>query len=154
MTEFTWITLGLFLHVLVAIAGIGPMFVIPLMDRLATSPAPFQSLRTAIKIQRTYVFALLAQLLTGAWLMLDSKYDEILGKQMWLHTSFLFWLIAGSLASGFNLPRSKKALAAAEAGDASRSAALLAPVEKFTGPAVAILTVLIVLLMVWKPVAS
>lgn len=154
MNREAWVTIALFLHVIVAIAGIGPLFVIPLMERLSGDVAPFQNLRTAITVQRTLAVSLVLQLFTGTALMMAPRFDGILGKQVWLHTSFLLFLIAAGVATGFNLPRTKKALRAAEGGDQVLTARLLSPVEKITGPLVSLLMVLIVLLMVWQPTAS
>jgi hypothetical protein len=97
---------------------------------------------------------LVVQLLTGVGLIFTPHNQYIrddFGKYWWLQTSMLLFVIAGGIASGYNLPRIRKALEASEAGDTTTAATLLAPVEKITGPILGVLGAIIIVLMVWQP---
>jgi len=153
VSDFTTYTLGLILHVLSAIVLLGPAFLLPLVPRVIAGTPPTPVLKLMLLIERYVAIFFVVQLFTGIWLILEADFASF-GKQVWLHTSILLFVIAAGLSTGFQMPRVRKALAASERGDAAEVARLLRPAEKVVGPILGVLMVVIVVLMVWQPVAS
>jgi hypothetical protein len=146
-------TVLLVIHVLAAIVLLGPVYLNPWLPRIVdTSSVPV--LKVMKQIEQTAMIFLVVQLLTGVGLIFTDELQYIrddFGKYWWLQTSMLLFVIAGGIASGYNMPRVRKALEASEAGDQTAAAAILAPIEKITGPLLGVIGVLIIILMVWQP---
>lgn len=143
----------LFVHVFAAIALLGPTYLSPVLSKLRGDPPSPAILRVEAAISRYgAVFAVVA-LLTGGWLIGVSPItsDGRFAGATWLHIGMFLFFVAAGLATGFVGPRVKKALAAAESGDAATARRLLAPIEGGVGPLVGLLGAVIVYLMVVKP---
>jgi uncharacterized membrane protein len=100
---FGWI---LILHILAAIAVIGPAFVVPVIRRSARTADQF---RFAFEV--TNKLAILPKIggavliITGVWLMIISKMGL---SQMWLNISILLSLLMVATIDGLIGPRIKK----------------------------------------------
>ena len=147
-------TLLLVIHVLAAIALLGPTYLLPFLPKLVASPMPHPVLQVVAHIERMVTIFVVVQLATGVGLIFTDELQYLrddFGSYWWLHVSMLLFLIAAGIGTGFNLPRTRQALAASTAGDTDRAEALLAPVEKVTGPVLGLLGTVIIVLMVWQP---
>jgi hypothetical protein len=148
-------TLLLVLHVLAAIALLGPTFLFPALPKLGDATS-VPLLKVSHHIERMVMIFVVAQLVTGLGLIFSDELSYVrddVGRQWWLWVSILLFVVAAGIGTGYNAPRYRQALAAAEAGDQSAAAALLQPVEKVTGPLLGLLAVVIIVLMVWRPTA-
>jgi hypothetical protein len=73
------------------------------------------------------------------------------GDARWLHISIALFLVYAGLGTGFAAPRMRKAVAAAQAGDAAGVRRLLDPLDKVVGPILGLLMAAILYLMLIKP---
>jgi hypothetical protein len=147
-------TLLLLIHIFAAIALLGPTYLLPFLPKLVGSPVPHPVLAVIMHIERMVAIFVVVQLVSGVGLIFTDQLQYIrddFGSYWWLHLSMLLFLIAAGIGTGFNLPRTRKALAASSAGDTGTAEALLAPVEKVTGPVLGVLGTVIIVLMVWQP---
>ena len=138
----------LFLHVLSVIVGLGPTFALPGLVKLrgdAPSPAV---LRMEFVICRYASIGLGVILLTGLGLISESpKVIGGFGEARWLHTAITLFLVYAGLVTGFVIPRMRKAITAAEAGNADKVRRLLNPLDKVVGPVLGLLLAAILYLM-------
>ncbi|GEM_PF-896804 len=141
----------LFLHVLSAVALLGPTFVLPFTARLRGKPLSVPLLKAEAQIGRMVTLFALVQAATGAWLIWLGHWNKHFGAAKWLHVSIVVFVIAAGLGTGYAEPRGRRALARAEQGDDDGAEALLAPVDRIVGPILAVLSVSLVFLMVYKP---
>jgi uncharacterized membrane protein len=142
----------LFLHVLSVIVGIGPTFALPgLMKLRGDAPSP-AVLRVEYIISRYASIGLGVILVTGLGLISESPaVIGQFGEARWLHISIGLFVIYAGLGTGFAAPRMRKAVAAAEAGDAAAVRRLLNPLDKVVGPILGLLLAAILYLMLIKP---
>jgi uncharacterized membrane protein len=143
----------LFLHVLSVIVGIGPTFALPgLMKLRGDAPSP-AVLRVEYIISRYATIGVGVILVTGLGLISESPavYIGGFGEAKWLHISLGLFLIYAGLGTGFAAPRMRKAVAAAQAGDADGVRRLLDPLDKVVGPILGLLLAAILYLMLVKP---
>jgi uncharacterized membrane protein SirB2 len=143
----------LFLHVLSVIVGLGPTFALPgLMKLRGDAPSP-AVLRVEYVISRYASIGLGVILLTGLGLISESPAVFIggFGEARWLHISITLFLIYAGLGTGFAAPRMRKAVTAAEAGNAVEVQRLLDPLDKVVGPILGLLLAAILYLMLIKP---
>jgi uncharacterized membrane protein len=142
----------LFLHVLSVIVGLGPTFALPgLMKLRGNAPSP-AVLRVEFVITRYASVGLGVILLTG--LLLISESPAVIGgfgEARWLHIGITLFIIYAGLATGFATPRMRKAIRAAEAGNAEKVQRLLDPLDKVVGPVLGVLMAVILYLMLNKP---
>jgi uncharacterized membrane protein len=142
----------LFLHVLSVIVGIGPTFALPgLMKLRGDAPSP-AVLRVEYIISRYASIGLGVILVTGLGLISESP--AVIGQfgdARWLHIAIALFVIYAGLGTGFAAPRMRKAVAAAEAGDADGVRRLLDPLDKVVGPILGLLLAAILYLMLIKP---
>jgi hypothetical protein len=149
-----FIVLGilLVLHVLAAIVGIGPAFVLPVLGKSAKSGSQLRFVFGLIKKVNNFPkIGGITLLVTGILLMIVSKIGFSL---MWLNLSLLLFIIIEVIIIGFVEPRMKKVaqLVMSSEGDDIPSGFIdsmkrIAPLEG----TVQILTILIIILMVVKP---
>ena len=142
----------LFLHVLSVIVGLGPTFALPGLTKLrgdAPSPAV---LRVEYIISRYASIGVGVILVTGLGLISESPavIDQF-GDARWLHISIALFIVYAGLGTGFAAPRMRKAVAAAQAGDAAAVRRLLDPLDKVVGPVLGLLLAAILYLMLIKP---
>jgi hypothetical protein len=134
----------LFVHVFAAIAMLGPIFLMPALMRMRGDPPSVTILRVEYVIEKYATGFTIVALATGAGLMSTSPLlEDRIREAVWLH-------MAG-LATGFVNPRIRKAVKAAEAGDAAEVRRLMDPVDKVVGPVLAVLVAVILYLMLIKP---
>ena len=142
----------LFLHVLAVIVGLGPTFALPGLVKLrgdAPSPAV---LRVEYVIGRYASIGLGVILLTGLGLISESPaVIGGFGEARWLHIAITLFLVYAGLATGYAAPRMRKAVNAAQAGDAAGVQRLLDPLDKVVGPILGLLMAAILYLMLIKP---
>jgi uncharacterized membrane protein len=96
----------LVLHILAAIAIIGPAFVMPIIRRSARTVGQLRfafSITTKLAIIPKIGGAVL--IITGVWLMIITKMGL---SQMWLNVSFLLLLLMVVMIDGLIEPRMKK----------------------------------------------
>ena len=147
-------TLLLVIHVFSAIALLGPTYLLPFLPQLVGDPTPNPLYRVAMHIERMVSIFVVVQLVTGVGLIFTDELTYIrddFGRHWWLHLSMTLFVIAAGIGTGYNLPRTRKALAASSAGDTATAEALMAPVEKVTGPLLGVMGSVIIVLMVWQP---
>ena len=142
----------LFLHVFAVIAMLGPTFALPAFMKLRGDPPSPVILRAENFIGRFAIWGLLVILVTGIGLISESPVVKgHFGDAHWLHLGIALFVVLAGLASGFALPRVRKAVTAADAGDGAAVRRLLDPLDKVVGPILAVLTAVIVYLMLAKP---
>jgi len=142
----------LFLHVFAVIAMLGPTFALPLFMKLRGDPPQPVILRAENLIGRFASWGLVVILVTGIGLISESPAVKgHFGDAHWLHLAIALFVVLAGLATGFAAPRTRKALAAAEAGDGAGVRRILDPLDKVVGPILAVLTAVIVYLMLAKP---
>jgi hypothetical protein len=140
------------LHVLAAIVGIGPAFVLPVLGKSAKSGSQLRFVFSLIeKVNKFPKIGGITLLVTGILLMIVSKTGFSL---MWLNLSLLLFIIIEVIIIGFVEPRMKKVakLVMSSQGDTiptgfADSMKGIAPLEG----TVHLLTLLIIILMVVKP---
>jgi hypothetical protein len=145
----------LVIHVLAAIALLGPTFLFPALPKLGDATS-VPLLKVSHHIERMVMIFVVLQLVTGLGLIFSDELSYVrddFGGHWWLWVSIVLFVVAAGIGTGYNAPRYRQALAAAEAGDQSTAATLLQPVEKVTGPLLGLLAVVIIILMVWRPTA-
>lgn len=143
----------LFVHVFTAIALLGPTYLLPFLVKLRGDPPSPAILRVEAVIERQVtVFAVVA-LLSGGWLIGVSPFtkDGGFAEARWLHLGMFLFFVAAGLATGYAAPRGRKALRAAERGDAETARKILDPLDKVVGPTLGLLGAAIVYLMINKP---
>ena len=160
MDRAFWISLFLFLHVMGAIAAVGPTLTYGLWVSLAERASPGErafTLRSISWIDRHLPTpAYMAQAVTGVFLI------GLEGWSFW-HTG---WLVTGVAiyaalvivavrvyAPAFRRQRELAETVAAEPDDGRAAAAYVAAAHTSTiyGAVVTVLTIVVVFLMVWKP---
>jgi hypothetical protein len=147
-------TLLLVVHVLAAIALLGPTYLLPFMPKLVGTPAPHPAMQVIGHIERRVTLFVVVQLVTGLGLIFTDELEylrEDFGNQWWLWVSMVLFVVAAGIGTGFNVPRTRKALEASAAGDSETAAKLIEPMEKITGPLLGVIGTVIIVLMVWQP---
>jgi len=149
-------TFMLVVHVLAAIALLGPTFLLPALPKLVGSPSPHPVLQVVGHIEQRVTAFAVVQLVTGLGLIFTDELEyvrsDFLG-QWWLWSSMALFVIAAGIGTGFNAPRVRKAVAASAAGNSAEAEELLAPIDKVTGPILGVMATVIIVLMVWQPSA-
>lgn len=143
-------TFWLVLHVLAVLVLAGPAFAMPYFRFSFTEPNIGQ-LRLANHLARSSALFLVVQLVTGIALLVASGDASAVGKEAWFSISMVLFIVLGGIGTGYNLPRLRKALKAAEAGDFPAVGALVKPVSDVTGPIASLVGAAILILMVWQP---
>lgn len=144
--------LVLFIHVFAAIAMLGPVFLSPALMRMRGDPPSVTILRVEALIETYSAGFTVVALATGAGLMSTSPLlEDRIGEAVWLHVAVTLFLITAGLGTGFVNPRVRKAVKAAEAGDAAEVRRLMDPVDKIVGPVISVLVAAILYLMLMKP---
>jgi uncharacterized membrane protein SirB2 len=142
----------LFLHVLSVVVGVGPTFALPgLMKLRGDAPSP-AVLQVEYVISRYASIGIGVILLTGIGLISESP--VVIGRfgdVRWLHIAITLFLIYAGLGTGFAAPRMRKAVKAAQAGNAVEVRRLLDPLDKVVGPVLGLLLAAILYLMLIKP---
>ena len=143
----------LFLHVLAVIVGVGPTFALPgLMKLRRDEPSP-ALLQAEYVISRYASIGLGVILLTGLGLISESPAVFLggFGEARWLHIGITLFVIYAGLGTGYAAPRMRKAVTAAQAGNATEVRRLLDPLDKVVGPILGVLLAAILYLMLIKP---
>ena len=142
----------LFLHVLAVIVGLGPTFALPGLMKLRGEPPSATVLRAEYVISRYATIGVGVILVTGLGLISESPLViGRFGEVRWLHIAITLFVVLAGLGTGFYHPRMRKAVKAAEAGDAAEVRRLLDPLDKVVGPILALLVAGILYLMLIKP---
>jgi hypothetical protein len=109
--------LVLFLHVLAAIALLGPTFVFPFLPGAVPPPYPMPVLRVMRLIEDMVLVFLFVQLATGVWLIWLGDWNDDFSAAKWLQVSIGLFIVAAGLGTGFQRPRLKRVLQLSERGD-------------------------------------
>jgi len=142
----------LLLHVLSVIAGLGPTYALPGLMKLRGDPPSAAVLRAEAVISRYATIAVVVILVTGIGLISTSPYVKgQFGDAHWLHLGIALFVVLAGLGTGYAAPRMRKAVSAAESGDAAGVHRLLDPLDKIVGPILGGLGAVIVYLMLVKP---
>jgi uncharacterized membrane protein len=140
------------LHVLAAIVGIGPAFVLPILGKSAKSGSQLRFVFGLIqKVNNFPKIGGITLLVTGILLMIVSKIGFSL---MWLNLSLLLFVIIEVIIIGFVEPRMKKVAQLVMSSDGDNIPSGFADSMKRIAPlegTVHLLTFLIIILMVVKP---
>ncbi|WP_248929831.1 DUF2269 family protein [Paenibacillus hamazuiensis] len=142
----------LILHILGAIAFIGPAFIMPVIRRSAKTAGQLQfAFDITAKLAWLPKAGGTALIVTGVWLMIIAKMGL---SQMWLNVSILLALLVVVAIDGVIEPRLKKIMKIVPKGQADEAPAEFAQAMKQIAPlelAVQLLMIAIVVLMVVKP---
>lgn len=142
----------LFVHVFAAIAMLGPVFLSPALMKMRGDPPSAAILRVEQVIGKYVAGFTVVALATGAGLMSTSPLlEDRIKEAVWLHIAVTLFFIAAGIGTGFVGPRVRKAVQAAETGDAAEVRRLMEPVDKFAGPVLSVLVAVILYLMLIKP---
>jgi hypothetical protein len=142
----------LFVHVFAAIAMLGPVFLSPALTKMRGDPPSAALLRVEQVIGKYVAGFTVVALATGAGLMSTSPLlEDRIKEAVWLHIAVTLFFIAAGIGTGFVGPRVRKAVQAAETGDAAEVRRLMEPVDKFAGPVLSVLVAVILYLMLIKP---
>lgn len=156
----TWFTILLLLHVFGAIVGLGPTFAFAIMGPMAGKEAPpggYVLSRAIVKIQKAQVapVAYVLQPLTGALLIFNrSSIRDNFWKEEWLVISVVLYAIimvvshqqVKSLRAMIEMMEQEKA-GTPEFGAAAKGTSM-------RGPILTVLTMIIIVLMIWKPLSE
>ena len=145
----------LVLHGLGAIIGFGPTFAYSVLGPLASKeqgPGGLAILRGMVGIERRFVLpiALVVQPVTGALLIFASKWKDDFFSHTWLWVSIVLYVIALCISILVMNPTLHRMVLSAERGGGPEMATLGARSARFS-PILTVLTVVIVVLMLWKP---
>ena len=135
-----------FVHVLMAVAMLGPVFLLPSISATFRNKPPAPVIRLVTVIERQLVQFLPIQALTGVWLV--HLGDE--GWKAWSIASLGLVAVMAVLAIVVDRPRLAAATAASGTNDLKAVEALRVPL-KVTAPIQLLLAALVVYLMVAKP---
>ncbi len=142
----------LFLHVLSVVVGVGPTFALPGLMKLRGNAPSAEVLQVEYVISRYASIGLGVILLTGLGLISESPFViGGFGEARWLHIGITLFVIYAGLGTGFAAPRMRKAVKAAQGGNAAEVRRLLDPLDKVVGPILGLLLAAILYLMLIKP---
>jgi len=142
----------LFVHVMAAIALLGPTYLAPVLAKMRGNPPSPAILWVEAAMHRYGTAFVVVALLSGGWLIgVSPVTKDAFGEAQWLHLGMFLFFVAAGLVTGFIGPRLKKALAAVDRGDGETAAQLLEPVDKVVGPILGVTAAVIVYLMIAKP---
>lgn len=146
----------LLLHVVGAIAGLGPAFGFTIMGPMATRLGGEQSLgimKSMLKISRGIIIPMaVLQGITGAFLINLGGWDVNFGSHEWLMISIVLYLAMLAISFFVLLPTQSKMIGMAQGG--SQSSADFGVQQKKAaamGSALTVLLLLLIILMVLKP---
>ncbi len=152
-----YFTILLVVHVLGAIAGLGPTFTFAVLGPMAGKARPGGGL-AILEAMDTIVWkivtpvALVAQPLTGVLLIFETDRDNNFFQQEWLVVSIVAYAIILYLSYFQSNPALRKMISMAKAGRAGTPEfGALAKRSAVRGPIMTMLLALIIVLMVWKP---
>lgn len=151
-----YLTVLLVVHILGAIAGIGPTFAFGVLGSLSGKmPEQALGLMTAfIDIEKKIVtpVALFTQPASGVLLIFKTNRDDHFFQREWLVIAIVLYLTILYLAYMRSNPRMHKMLEMIKTGTAGTPEfGVMVKAEQRLGPILAIMTVAIAVLMVWKP---
>lgn len=148
-------TFWLVLHVLFAIVLFGSSFAFPHIGMVVQKGG---DPKTGLKIMSAVAHKMLLPAdflmpLTGAMIILSSKgvHDPFAKHGRWLLSSIILYIILFVIVTTMQVPKLRKAVALAEAGNMGPEFGTLMESMKKTGPILGILIIIIATLMVWKP---
>jgi hypothetical protein len=140
----------LVIHVASAVALLGPTYLLPLLARMRGNPFSAQILQVEAIIGRYFGAFAMASLLSGGWLI-GEVFEGNFSDARWLHIALAIFFVMAGIGTGFCVPRTHKALAAAKEGDQETARKLMEPVDKIAVPIVTVLGVVVLYLMLIKP---
>lgn len=140
----------LVIHVLSVVALLGPLYLQPMLARMRGNPFSGQILRVEALIGRYFAAFAVVALLSGGWLI-GEVFEGNFADARWLHVGMAVFFVMAGIGTGFCVPRTHKALVAAEAGDQETARKLMEPVDKVAVPVLAVLGVAVLYLMLIKP---
>ena len=135
----------LFIHVLSAVALLGPTYLLPLLAHVRGNPPSEQILKVEALIGKYFGAFAAVSLLSGGWLI-GEVFEGNFGDARWLHVAMAIFFVMAGVGTGFCVPRIHKAEAAAKAGDVEAARRIMEPVDR-----VAVLGVVVLYLMLIKP---
>jgi uncharacterized membrane protein len=152
-----WFAALLVLHVMGAIIGIGPAFAFGIIGSKAEKASPEARLAlidTMHSIEKGMLSPTVrfVQWTTGVGLIFNRglNHNFFSSSQRWLTTSIVIYAILMILGEAVYAPNTRRLHKAATAGDSAVVERELALAKKL-GPIAPLLTVIIIVLMVWKP---
>ena len=154
-------TILLVLHVLSAIVGLGPTFTFAILGSVAgkrRGPDAIAVMDGMIAIERRLVIpGAVTQAVTGVLLIFARNWDEGFFDHTWLWVAILLYVIDSGLSLSVSSPSLHRLrdIAMAQTGpptaEAQAEMAGLAKKTKAVGAYLGISTIVIAILMVWKP---
>ncbi|HVL33949.1 MAG TPA: DUF2269 family protein [Actinomycetota bacterium] len=154
-----WFTVLLVLHVVGAVIGLGPTFAYSVLGPLSAKSGPEGGLALMEGMQKiedriVNPILLTMQPLTGVGLIFNRglNNDFFASDKLWLIGGISAYAVATYIALAIANPTQKRMIALAKSGDAATPAfgALATKMSK-VGPVLAMLGVVVVVLMAWKP---
>jgi uncharacterized membrane protein len=131
---------------------LGPTFALPGLMKLRGDPPSAAVLRAEYVISRYASIGVGVILLTGLGLISESPaVIGVFGEARWLHIGITLFVIYAGLGTGYAAPRMRKAVTAAQGGNAAEVQRLLNPLDKVVGPILGLLLAAILYLMLIKP---
>lgn len=155
----SWFGALLTIHVIGAVAGIGPTFAYSIIGPMAQKAGPnggVQLMESIEKIERAMVTPVyfLIQPLTGILLIFNRglNRDFFSSSRSWLLAALGIYVVIGFISYGINNPALAKMIHLAKDGQAMTAEFQgLAKKVKSLGPVLTLMTTAIIVLMVWKP---
>jgi uncharacterized membrane protein len=151
-----WIAIVLFIHVAGAIIGFGPTFTFAILGPMAGKSGPqggVAILQAIDAIEKRLVLpvAIVVQPLSGLILIFLAGYNAAFFTHYWLWVGILLYAIAFYLAVFGQRVRIERLIELAKAGPPTPEFVATAKKVGQTGPIIAVLLVVIIILMVTKP---
>ncbi|HEX9697555.1 MAG TPA: DUF2269 family protein [Actinomycetota bacterium] len=152
----TYTTILLVIHIVGAIAGIGPTFAFSVLGKIATQGGDrtlfAMEAMKEINLKIVTPVAAITQPVTGALLIFKTGRDANFFKHEWLVMGIVFYLILMVLSYGPEWKRQNRMIDALKAGRGGSDEFLKdMRAAKAMGPVFGVLTLAIAVLMVWKP---
>ena len=154
----TWFVVLLVLHTIGAIVGIGPAFAFGIIgakiEKATTTEARVALIDTMHSIEKGMLSPTVrfVQWTTGVGLIFNRGLDHgfFTKSHLWLTVSIALYIVLTVLGEALYAPNTKRLQRAAQAGDSAAMDRELA-IGKKLGPIAPLLTLVIIVLMVWKP---
>lgn len=152
----SYITVLILLHIAGAIIGIGPTFTFGVIGSMmpTAGPGSMALMEALVKIEKVLVtpVALLTQPVTGVLLIVETNRDKEFFSNEWLVIALTAYVIILIVSYGVMTPGLKKMIVMAKEGKAQTPEfGALAKVQQRFGPMLGVLTLVIIVMMVWKP---
>lgn len=152
----SYITVLILLHIAGAIVGIGPTFTFGVIGSMmpTAGPGSMALMEAMAKIEKVLVnpVAMVVQPVTGVLLIVETNRHKEFFSNEWLVIAIVAYITIMVLSYGVMGPGLHKMIVMAKEGKAQTPEfGALAKVQQRFGPMLGVLTLVIIVMMVWKP---